>query len=138
VLEAVDGFDERFPRAAGEDVDLSWRLRTAGWRLVLEARCSVRHDHRATLPGVLRTYAKHGRARALLRALHSADSVAAAGARAVCPSTLGNRWRRYRASGASPATALAYLLLRAVGLGCYLSGFLRAPKAALPDRSYDA
>ena len=32
-LEAVHGFDERFPRAFREDADLALRVRTAGWRL---------------------------------------------------------------------------------------------------------
>jgi histidinol-phosphate phosphatase family protein len=33
-LQAVGGFDERFPRAYREDSDLAVRLRRAGWRLV--------------------------------------------------------------------------------------------------------
>ena len=32
-LEAVGGFDERFPRAYREDTDLELRLRDAGWRI---------------------------------------------------------------------------------------------------------
>ncbi|HKG49367.1 MAG TPA: HAD-IIIA family hydrolase [Actinomycetales bacterium] len=32
-LEAVHGFDERFPRAFREDADLALRVRRAGWRL---------------------------------------------------------------------------------------------------------
>jgi hypothetical protein len=34
VLDTVEGFDERFPRAYREDVDLAGRVRRAGWRLV--------------------------------------------------------------------------------------------------------
>jgi histidinol-phosphate phosphatase family protein len=41
-LEAVGGFDERFPRAYREDADLALRLRAAGWDLVRGAR-EVRH-----------------------------------------------------------------------------------------------
>ncbi|WP_309125014.1 HAD-IIIA family hydrolase [Kocuria sp.] len=33
-LEAVSGFDERFPRAYREDADLALRVRRAGWQLV--------------------------------------------------------------------------------------------------------
>jgi hypothetical protein len=33
-LEAVGGFDERFPRAYREDAELAHRVRTAGWELV--------------------------------------------------------------------------------------------------------
>ncbi len=41
-LEAVGGFDERFPRAYREDADLALRVQAAGWRLV-RGRRSVRH-----------------------------------------------------------------------------------------------
>jgi histidinol-phosphate phosphatase family protein len=37
-LEAVGGFDERFPRAYREDADLALRLRAAGWELTVGAR----------------------------------------------------------------------------------------------------
>jgi len=37
-LEAVGGFDERFPRAYREDADLALRLRAAGWALAVGER----------------------------------------------------------------------------------------------------
>src|SRR5439155_2972818 len=37
-LAAVGGFDERFPRAYREDADLAYRVRRAGWRLVIGER----------------------------------------------------------------------------------------------------
>jgi HAD superfamily hydrolase (TIGR01662 family) len=37
-LEAVGGFDERFPRAYREDADLGLRVRAAGWRIERGAR----------------------------------------------------------------------------------------------------
>ncbi|MBX9246477.1 glycosyltransferase, partial [Actinotalea ferrariae] len=40
-LEAVAGFDERFPRAYREDADLALRVRRAGWRLVRGERTIV-------------------------------------------------------------------------------------------------
>jgi GT2 family glycosyltransferase len=40
--EAVGGFDEAL-FMYGEDVDLSWRLRAAGWRLTYQPRCAVVH-----------------------------------------------------------------------------------------------
>ncbi len=43
-LEAVGGFDERFPHAAGEDTDLSFRLRQAGHSLYFEPRAVVHHN----------------------------------------------------------------------------------------------
>ncbi len=41
-FEAVGGFDARI-FMYGEDVDLSWRLRAAGWRLLYQPRCAVVH-----------------------------------------------------------------------------------------------
>ncbi len=40
-LEAVGGFDERFPRAYREDADLALRVRRAGWALVRGARTTT-------------------------------------------------------------------------------------------------
>lgn len=40
--EAVGGFDEAL-FMYGEDVDLSWRLRAAGWRVTYQPRCAVVH-----------------------------------------------------------------------------------------------
>jgi GT2 family glycosyltransferase len=41
--DAVGGFDEAI-FMYGEDVDLSWRLRSAGWRITYQPRCAVVHD----------------------------------------------------------------------------------------------
>jgi GT2 family glycosyltransferase len=42
-FEAVDGFDPRYEPAYYEDVDLQLRLRSAGWRVVLEPTAVVVH-----------------------------------------------------------------------------------------------
>jgi GT2 family glycosyltransferase len=64
-LEAIGGFDPRF-RAAGDDVDVCWRLRDRGWTLGFNAAALVWHHRR----GSVRTYYKqqrgYGRAEALL------------------------------------------------------------------------
>lgn len=44
-LEEVGGFDEGFPGAAGEDVDLCWRIVKAGWSIHYEPALTVLHDH---------------------------------------------------------------------------------------------
>lgn len=44
VFEQLHGFDERYPRAAGEDSDLCIRLRQQGHRLYFEPRAVVRHS----------------------------------------------------------------------------------------------
>jgi hypothetical protein len=68
-LAAVGGFDERFPRAYREDADIAYRVRAAGWRLVLGAR-GVTHPVRPEGPWIsLRT--QRGNADdALLRRLY--------------------------------------------------------------------
>jgi GT2 family glycosyltransferase len=42
-FEAVGGFDARI-FMYGEDVDLSWRLRAAGWRLLYQPKLAVLHE----------------------------------------------------------------------------------------------
>ncbi|GAA3773542.1 glycosyltransferase family 2 protein [Micromonospora maritima] len=104
-LAAVDGFDERFPRAYREDAELAYRVRRAGWELVLGRR-RVTHPVRPESRWVsLRT--QRGNADdALLRRLH------------------GRRWRadldlppgrrpRHTAVTAAGALALAAAAARA-------------------------
>lgn len=43
------GFDESFPAASGEDFDLSYKLKEAGHKLVIEPRARVWHPHVRTL-----------------------------------------------------------------------------------------
>jgi GT2 family glycosyltransferase len=55
-LDAVDGFDESFGtrfggRPFGEDTDLAWRVRRAGWRSAFAADAVVRHH---VFPGTWR------------------------------------------------------------------------------------
>ncbi len=129
-IEAVGGFDERFPSPAGEDVDLSWRLVAAGGKLVVTPDATVAHDHRVSLVGVLRTFAKHGRARAALRATHPHDSVASAARGMASPTYWCRRYRDYRAV-AGRMGAIGYVALRVVGLACYGTALWRAARRPL-------
>ncbi len=54
----------------GEDVDLCWRLRAAGWRLVYSPTGTVRHRHRNRLREMLKRRAAYGTSEATLHALH--------------------------------------------------------------------
>jgi len=127
-LEEVDGFDEDFPGAAGEDVDLSWRLRAAGGRLV-RSEVAVAHAHRTSPGEIVRTYRAHGRARAILDRRHPARRSRAAVGGAVGPAAWSAAWRRYRHEGIGPVGATALLGLRVAGLAAFARG-LREGRAA--------
>lgn len=58
-FEAIGGFDERYPRPAGEDADLTIRLRIAGHRLLFEPRAMVRHIPQRTNAAALLQHAYH-------------------------------------------------------------------------------
>jgi len=61
VLEEAGGFDESFPVADHEDVDLSYRLARAGKRLVFRPDALVEHTHRETWRGYWRLKLSRGR-----------------------------------------------------------------------------
>ncbi len=54
VLVQGGRFDESFPRASGEDIELSYRLAQQGHKLVFASRAVVFHRHPATLKQYLR------------------------------------------------------------------------------------
>lgn len=73
LLEHYGGFDEGFPRPAGEDTDLCLRLRAAGYTLHCEPQASVIHQHnRRDLWQTLRHLHGYGAAQALLGQRHPA------------------------------------------------------------------
>ena len=69
-LERVGGFDRAFPRAAGEDVDLTLRLIEAGCALRLESTAIVYHDHHLHFRQLIRTCYRYGTAYRLLASRH--------------------------------------------------------------------
>jgi GT2 family glycosyltransferase len=64
-LRAIGGFDPRF-RAAGDDVDICWRLQDVGGRIGYCAAAVVWHHRRGTVGGYLRQQRGYGRAEAML------------------------------------------------------------------------
>jgi GT2 family glycosyltransferase len=60
-FRAVNGFDETFPLAAGEDLDLSYRVVGAGYRQDYHDDAQVWHYHRSTARGYLRQQYRYGR-----------------------------------------------------------------------------
>jgi GT2 family glycosyltransferase len=68
-LEEIGGFDPQF-RAAGDDVDVCWRLRDAGHRIAFSPGAVVHHHRRSTVRAYLRQQRGYGKAEALLERKH--------------------------------------------------------------------
>jgi O-antigen biosynthesis protein len=64
-LEAIGGFDAQF-RAAGDDVDVCWRIRDRGWTLGFNPAAVVWHHRRNSVRAYWRQQLGYGRAEALL------------------------------------------------------------------------
>jgi GT2 family glycosyltransferase len=71
-LEAVDGFDERFSTAAGEDTEIGIRLFDLGFRIDFHPELLVYHDHSYELGSCLARIQTKGRGFALIQQLHGA------------------------------------------------------------------
>jgi GT2 family glycosyltransferase len=102
-LLAIDGFDPRF-RAAGDDVDVCWRLQDAGGTIAFAAGAVVLHHRRGSLIGYLRQQRGYGRAEANLERKwperYSATGHVTWGGRIYAPGSAGaagphRRWRVY-------------------------------------------
>jgi histidinol-phosphate phosphatase family protein len=99
-LEAVGGFDERFPRAYREDADLGLRITAAGGRIVQGSR-AVRHPVRPARRNVSLAKQAGNADDVLMRALHGPGWRERAG---VPP---GRRPRHLAVAGAGAAAAAA-------------------------------
>ncbi len=64
-LLAIGGFDEQF-HAAGDDVDLCWRLRDRGWKLGFSPAAVVWHHRRDSVRGYWRQQKGYGKAEGML------------------------------------------------------------------------
>ena len=70
VLDQMGGFDETFPHAVHEDVDLTHRVKQAGWKLLYSDDAVVHHYHNHTLKGNLKKWYQLGNAEALYNFKH--------------------------------------------------------------------
>ena len=68
-LREVGGFDPRF-RAAGDDVDVCWRLLESGGKIAFSPGAVVSHHRRRSVLAYLRQQRAYGRAEALLERKH--------------------------------------------------------------------
>ena len=69
MFDKLDGFDEGF--TYGSDVDFTWRLNDAGYRVLYVPEASLRHDYGAARRQNRRSYL-YGKARARLYRKHRA------------------------------------------------------------------
>jgi GT2 family glycosyltransferase len=76
-LQSIGGFDPQF-RAAGDDVDVCWRLLDSGQKIAFSPGAVVLHHRRPTVRGYLRQQRGYGKAEALLERKHP-DKYSAAG-----------------------------------------------------------
>lgn len=65
-LNALDGFDERFPDASGEDWDLSHRAHEMGIPIAVEPRLHVHHWHPTRFRGILSRAGRYAASSALI------------------------------------------------------------------------
>jgi O-antigen biosynthesis protein len=65
LLLQMGGFDSRF-RAAGDDVDLCWRLEDMGWKIGFNGAAMIWHHRRSTVRSYLKQQIGYGKAEALL------------------------------------------------------------------------
>jgi GT2 family glycosyltransferase/membrane protein implicated in regulation of membrane protease activity len=64
-LAAIGGFDPQF-RAAGDDVDVCWRIQQQGWKLGFSPTATVFHHRRGSLRAYWKQQVGYGKAEALL------------------------------------------------------------------------
>jgi glycosyltransferase involved in cell wall biosynthesis len=69
VLEEAGGFDPAYT-AAGDDVDICWKLLNRGWEIAFHPAALVWHHRRAGVIDYLRQQLGYGRAEALVQARH--------------------------------------------------------------------
>ncbi|MCD6478352.1 MAG: glycosyltransferase [Candidatus Diapherotrites archaeon] len=69
------GFSEKFPKASGEDPELSYRLQKKGYKLVFNPKAIVYHRHPKSLMRYLRKKFQHAYWRILLYRMHKEKMV---------------------------------------------------------------
>lgn len=90
VWQAVGGFCEGI--RSGGDVDFSWRVQDAGWKIAYNQHAVALHLQRETLRALLRQHARYGAGRRWLSARHGTPGLAPSPQRIVRPIAGTVRW----------------------------------------------
>lgn len=127
-LESVGGFDEHLVHG-GEDVDLSLRLKAAGFDLAVVEDAVALHDHRASLALLMRTYYRHGTGQRRLAAQHPErrSDLAHSSRSRLSPADWLRTYRTYRREH-DTATSVAFVALRAAMMVPWLLGAAQGPQ----------
>lgn len=123
-FDAVGGFDPQF-QTAGDDVDICWRLRAAGYRLGFAPGAFVWHWRRPSLRGFLRQQIGYGRAERLLIAKHPEKFSKRGGA----------KWQGF-VYGGGPVRVMAESIIYHGPMGT--AGYQTLTNRTLPLRGLDA
>ena len=70
VLEIVGGFNNSFRTASGEDNDLAYKVKKAGYKLIFDKNIKVAHYHQSKLSKYLKEQYRHGYWRMMLYKKH--------------------------------------------------------------------
>ncbi len=124
-FRAVAGFDAGMT-TAGEDVDLSLRIRAHGHRLLRVPDAKVHHAHPTSLERLLRIYRRSGGARVRLASRHAAMGLDAGAGQLLSLGAWRFRIADYRSAGAPAWRIPVYLVLRTVCLLAFAYGVLEA------------
>jgi hypothetical protein len=122
LLAAAGGFDERFPHANFEDIELAWRLTKLGFRLQYRATAVAYHSRPIDLPAFCVRMANEAESAAVLRAIQPQFPLDEEGRvgpyvrrrkrlllRAAAPLAAGTGWTRLLARYYRAEIAAAYL-----------------------------
>lgn len=125
LLRDVGAFDPALSDA-GEDVDLSYRIRAQGATLVPVPRAVVHHDHPTSLRRIWSIYARSGAGRARLAQRHPELGISRGASSVLSWSNWADRIRDYRRAGAPRRRLPAYVILRLTCLAAFGIGARRA------------
>jgi GT2 family glycosyltransferase len=139
VLVTVGGFDEGFRKPGGEEAELGYRLRHAGYAFRLSEAAVVHHRHRQSLISLLRTLVNYGEGGARIGQRWPAQRIVRPGRLLVrqllSPRALGRRLRdRVRSHGLR--SGLYFALLDQLRHPAFLFGYYRGERQVTNQRHH--